>query len=78
MHIHKHRQWIDKGGIVVWIRQQVLLCLGLLNKPEGWVYIRVYVPKTWSPKYLVMDLTFGLKIRPNLENWFLKPGGVFS
>lgn len=27
---------------------------------------------------LSMDLTFILKIGPNLENWFLNLGGVFS
>ena len=31
-----------------------------------------------STPQTLMDLTFRLKIGPKLENWFLKPGGIFS
>ena len=44
----------------------------------GWVYISVWVQQTWALKHPLMHLTFGHKIGPKLEDWFLQPGGVFS
>lgn len=34
--------------------------------------IRVYVQHIWGPKHTLMDLVFGLKIGPKLEDRFLK------
>ena len=37
-----------------------------INPPLVWVYIRVEVQETWSPKHMFMDLTFSLKVGPKI------------
>lgn len=42
------------------------------------VHIPIWVQESWGSKPLWMDLPYGLKIEPKLEDWFLILGGVFS
>ena len=44
------------------------------NKVIPSTYNRVWVHNTWGPKQPLMYLTFGHKIEPKIEDWFLNPG----
>ena len=48
------------------------------NAPRRWVYTKVWVQKNHASEQPLMDLTFGLKTRPNLKDRFLKLGVVLT
>jgi hypothetical protein len=39
--------------------------VGILSPFYKWVYIRAWVQGIWGLNYLLINLTFGLKIGPN-------------
>ena len=43
---------------------------------DGFTF-RAQMQETWGPEHPLLNLTFGLKIGPKLEDWFLKLG-VYS